>query len=74
MWVCSGKNNDSWPRSSASRAIAAGSIAPWVGNIATPVSMTTKLEQPSRTANQRRGGLHRRWPLWCAGMWPWQEW
>jgi len=39
MCVCSGKNSDSCPRSSASLAIAAGVMASWVGKIATPVSM-----------------------------------
>ena len=39
MCVCSGKNSDSWPRSSASRARSAGAMASWVGKIATPVSM-----------------------------------
>jgi len=39
MCVCSGKNSDSCPRSSASRAMSAGAMASWVGKIATPVSM-----------------------------------
>src|SRR5215469_6391168 len=39
MCVCSGKNSDSCPRSSASRAMSAGAIAPWAGKIATPMSM-----------------------------------
>src|SRR6516165_2902444 len=43
MCVCSGKNRDSCPRSSASRAMSAGAMASWVGKIATPVSMHPSL-------------------------------
>src|SRR5215469_8638160 len=39
MWVCSGKNSDSCPRCSASRATSAGAIALCVGKMATPVSI-----------------------------------
>src|SRR5215471_5353669 len=46
MCVCSGKNSDSCPRSSASRAMSAGAMASWVGKIATPVSMRPSLGGP----------------------------
>src|SRR5580693_4459600 len=43
MWVCSGKNSDSCPRSSASLATSPGLIASCVGKIATPNSICTIL-------------------------------
>ena len=46
MWVCSGKNSDSCPRSSASLATSPGRIASCVGNIATPNSITVILSHP----------------------------
>ena len=39
MCVCSGKYSARCPRSSTSAASAPGSIASWVGNIASPVSI-----------------------------------
>src|SRR6202008_5025608 len=46
MWGCSGKNRDSGPPASASRATSAGAMASWVGKIATPVSMRPSLGGP----------------------------
>ena len=41
MWVCSGTNSDSKPRSSAARPSSTTSIAYSVGNIVTPNRMIT---------------------------------
>src|ERR1700728_3505315 len=55
MWVCSGKNSDSCPRSSASRAMSPGRIASWVGKIATPNSICIILAHATRRPARASG-------------------